>query len=153
MGEEMSEARALIEQAQKDARALKDLNNIDREYYASHICFFAQQAAEKSIKSALTYRGLTYPARHNIDLLLGVCKREGLFEPSDDVFRAGGRLTRYEAEARYDTAHDLTVGDIALAVDYANQIADVLIAAGYEGVRIELGTNAAEGPKVIEESE
>lgn len=60
--------------------ALEDLYAIDREFYASHICYFAEQTAEKSLKAVLAERGIRYPVKHDIGLLLGICKREGIFE-------------------------------------------------------------------------
>lgn len=40
------EGEILRAQAKRDAMALEDLYAIDREFYASHICYFAEQAAE-----------------------------------------------------------------------------------------------------------
>ncbi|GEM_PF-6798363 len=117
--------------------ALEDLYAIDREFYASHICYFAEQTAEKSLKAVLAERGIRYPVKHDIGLLLGICKREGIFEAPTEAFRAAGRLSRYEASARYEGALDVTAADAALCVGYCNLIAGELESHGIESVRVD----------------
>lgn len=132
------EAEILRTQASRDAMALEDLYTIDHEFYASHICYFAEQAAEKSVKAVLAERGVQYPVKHDIGLLLGICKREGIFEASTETFRAAGRLTRYEANARYEGALDVTAADAALCIDYCNLIADELDTHGIESIHLDV---------------
>lgn len=132
------EAEVLRTQAARDAMALEDLYAIDREFYASHICYFAEQTAEKSVKAALAERGIQYPVKHDIGLLLGICKHEGLFEASMEVFRAAGRLSRYEANARYEGSLDVTTADADLCVNYCNLIADELEAHGIKSVHLDV---------------
>lgn len=64
-----------------------------------HICFHAQQAAEKSLKAALLARRIDFPLTHDLDELVEIAENAGLHvpEPVDDV----GMLTPYAVALRY----------------------------------------------------
>lgn len=57
------------------ARATADINL--HGIYLEDLCFDAQQAAEKSIKALLLYRGITFPFVHDLAELVTVLQRNG----------------------------------------------------------------------------
>ena len=69
------------------------------EVYLEDLCFDAQQAAEKAIKSVLIHRGVTFPYIHDLAQLLTILEQEG-GRISASV-RQAERLTRFAVEARY----------------------------------------------------
>jgi HEPN domain-containing protein len=65
-----------------------------------HLCFDAQQAAEKALKAVLVLRAVEFPHTHDITELLDLLEEQG--EPFPDDFReAAGPLTPYAVESRY----------------------------------------------------
>ena len=45
------------------------------EFYTSTICFHAQQAVEKYLKSFLIFHDIDFPRTHDVDFLLIECKK------------------------------------------------------------------------------
>ncbi len=63
-----------------------------------HICFLAQQAAEKALKAALVFEGVDFPFRHDLDAL------RNFLPDSWSVRREQSdlaQLTEWAVEARY----------------------------------------------------
>lgn len=68
-GNDQEHARALLDMARKDARALRGMR--DPEVFAVEIFgFHAQQAVEKALKAWCAQRGITYPLTHDLSELL-----------------------------------------------------------------------------------
>lgn len=91
-------ARALLEMARKDARALRGMGN--PEVFADEIFgFHVQQAIEKALKAWCAHRGITYPLTHDLSELLALLRENGCeVELFDDLlrFNAFAVLFRYE---------------------------------------------------------
>ena len=72
----IDQARVLMEMAQKDLKALK--NMVDPDAFDDEIFgFHAQQAAEKTGKAWLAVLGHEYPLTHDLSLLLGTLESLG----------------------------------------------------------------------------
>ena len=87
----LNRAKSNLERAKSDSR----LTGV----YLEDLCFDAQQAAEKSIKSVLIHLGIEFPYVHDITDLLTILEGKG-HSISDDI-REAGRLTRFAVETRY----------------------------------------------------
>lgn len=65
-----------------------------------HLCFEAQQAAEKAVKAVLVDRGVEFPYIHDIRSLLSLLDEAGQPVP-EELWEAGAVLTPYAVLARY----------------------------------------------------
>lgn len=103
----------------KDLRAATRMLK-DGGYDPYQVCFFAQQAAEKSIKAALTFEAREFEPTHDLDTLTG------LLPSTWKVHGVSGRLrqlTSYGVETRYPAPQALpTVDDADRAVEQATAI-------------------------------
>jgi HEPN domain-containing protein len=61
--------------AKEDIAVIDSLFITDPAFYASTICFHAQQAAEKFLKAFLVYHNVDFPRAHDVDFLLIECKK------------------------------------------------------------------------------
>ncbi len=67
--------------------------------YLEHLCFEAQQAAEKAIKALMMRRGIWFPYVHDLGALLSLLEEAGeTIPPAVDEAR---KLTPYAATTRY----------------------------------------------------
>lgn len=67
-------ARALLEMARKDWRALSGMES-DPDLFAEEVFgLHAQQAVEKALKAWIASRGLTYPFSHDVSELIALLK-------------------------------------------------------------------------------
>ncbi|GBD30565.1 hypothetical protein HRbin32_01673 [bacterium HR32] len=92
-----SEARRWLRFAQEDLREAERLL-ASPDSVPRHVCWFAQQAAEKSLKAGLVLEGIEFPFRHDLDGL------RNLLPPGWSVKEAYpdlGELTAWAVEARY----------------------------------------------------
>jgi HEPN domain-containing protein len=69
------------------------------EVYLEDLCFQAQQAAEKALKSLLLRRQGTFPYVHDLALLLDLLEKGG--EEIPPRVRETARLNQYAVAARY----------------------------------------------------
>lgn len=69
------------------------------EIYREDLCFPAQQAAEKAIKSVYISKKLVFPYIHDIAQLLSSLEQSGIVIPKE--IRAASKLTMYAAQTRY----------------------------------------------------
>jgi len=86
-----------------------------------HVCFHAQQAAEKFIKALLTSRQLEIPRTHDLEKLvqhLADAKFLGLLDP--DILD----LSEYAVDTRYpsDSVEALTAADAERALVASNKV-------------------------------
>lgn len=65
-----------------------------------HLCFDAQQAAEKALKAVLVFRGVEFPPTHDITELLDLLEERREAFPAE-FWTAAGPLTPYAVESRY----------------------------------------------------
>ena len=89
------------------------------------LCFNAQQAAEKALKSVLTLQAIDFPKTHDIEVLLDLLERSGQSFP--ESLRRGVRLTQYAVELRYpfpETGEEVSAEDYREAVAIAQEIVD-----------------------------
>lgn len=64
-----------------------------------HLCFEAQQAAEKAVKAVLVFRGIEFPKTHDLRVLLMIADPTGRELP-EEIWQAAD-LTDYAIEPRY----------------------------------------------------
>ncbi|MDR2437840.1 MAG: HEPN domain-containing protein [Planctomycetaceae bacterium] len=84
--------------ANEDVAVIQELLSREPERYTSAICFHAQQAVEKFLKSYLIYFDVDFQKVHDVDYLLNECKKidKTLFDEID--LRS---LTDYGVSVRY----------------------------------------------------
>ncbi len=63
-----------------------------------HLCFHAQQAAEKSLKAILVKSGIAFPHTHNLQTLIDLLPQE---IPRTSSLTSAARLTAYAVSCRY----------------------------------------------------
>jgi len=84
-----------------------------------HLCFHAQQAAEKSIKAVLLAKGIDFPFTHSIRTLLDLLPPELGSNAIEDAVD----LTPYAVAGRYPgESEPVTEGDWRCAIDIAQRI-------------------------------
>jgi len=69
------------------------------EIYREDLCFPAQQATEKAIKSVYLSKKLVFPYIHDIAQLLSSLEQSDIVIPKE--IRAASKLTMYAAQTRY----------------------------------------------------
>ena len=87
---------------------------------ARHLCFFAQQAAEKALKAILVHEGIEFPKTHDLPRLRALVP-EGW--SAREVQGSLGRLAMFAVEARYPGEwEDATPEEVANALELARSI-------------------------------
>lgn len=99
----MNESERLTETQRWVRYAGEDLNTAEtllrqRNTVPRHICWLAQQAAEKSIKAALIFLQIDFPRRHDLDALRNLLPANWLIRDEQPDLAA---LTEWAVEARY----------------------------------------------------
>jgi len=85
------------------------------------LCFQAQQAAEKALKSLYLKRGMPFPFVHSLDQLLGGLEALGVDIP--EAVDEATLLTRYAVETRYPGAYEpVTEAEYLEAIRFAETI-------------------------------
>jgi HEPN domain-containing protein len=80
---------------------------------------------EKSLKAILAFRGVDYPYSHDLDGLLGLCRKHEI-EVSEDLSGVGrlsvfGVALRYGSRVTVDLDRDQALRWAATAVEWARQ--------------------------------
>ncbi|MBI4827771.1 MAG: HEPN domain-containing protein [Nitrospinae bacterium] len=92
----------------------------DKLIRREQICFHAQQAAEKALKSVLLHKGSSFPLTHDIEELLEIAANIGLTVPPE--VQKASLLTPYAVETRYPGSyHDVTENDLDEALQLAER--------------------------------
>jgi HEPN domain-containing protein len=99
MATERDLAEQLLRRAAEDKDAAEAMLPLDGVTDAI-VCFHAQQAVEKSLKSVLAAHGVEFEHRHDLRVLMGQCEHAGLSLP--DELAEADLLSPYAAELRYD---------------------------------------------------
>lgn len=91
-------AEEWMDHAESDIR-LAHLAAADDSIRPEHVCFHAQQAAEKAIKAVLVCRQVDFPLTHDIEELLVLAETNDVLLP--ETVREAGVLTPYAVQTRY----------------------------------------------------
>ncbi|MGY4706915.1 HEPN domain-containing protein [Candidatus Bipolaricaulota sp. J31] len=67
--------------------------------YLEDLCFDAQQAAEKAVKTVLIHLGVHFPRTHDLAELLTLVEKAG--QPVPERIKRASILTPYAVESRY----------------------------------------------------
>ena len=89
--------RNWLYRAEEDISVIDSLFNTDPAFYASTICFHAQQAVEKFLKAFLVYHNIDFPRTHDVDFLLLECKKIDQTDFEIDL----GSLSDFGVNIRY----------------------------------------------------
>jgi HEPN domain-containing protein len=81
--------------ANEDIAVIENLSESGIEFYASTICFHAQQAVEKFLKAFLIFHNIDFPRTHDLEFLLFECQK---IDQSGFDF---GSLTDFGVSVRY----------------------------------------------------
>jgi len=105
--------------ANEDIAVIDSLFESGPEFYASTICFHAQQAVEKFLKAFLVFHNLDFPKTHDLDYLLLECKKIDSVNFDIEL----GSLTDFGVSIRYpddfyipDNEETIRYRDIAIEV-------------------------------------
>lgn len=83
--------------AREDISVIQNLEQSGIDYYVSTICFHAQQAVEKYLKTFLILHDVDFPRTHDVDYLLLECQKIDANQFEFD-FRS---LTEFGVSVRY----------------------------------------------------
>lgn len=95
--EQTVEAKRWLTFASQDLAAAQRML-ADQNFASRHICWLAQQAAEKSIKAALILLQIDFPWRHDLDALSNLLPEDWDLKAKKPDLAA---LTEWAVEARY----------------------------------------------------
>ena len=105
--------------ANEDIAVINNLFNSDPSFYASSICYHAQQAVEKFLKAFLVFHSVDFKKTHDVDFLLAECKE---IEPNGFDIDLGS-LADFSISLRYpddfyvpDKKETIKYRDIAIEV-------------------------------------
>jgi HEPN domain-containing protein len=89
--------------------------------FLEDLCFEAQQAAEKALKSLWVRHGLDTPRTHSLVILMDGLEPAGLEIPSE--VKAADVLTQYAVQARYpDWGEQVTEAEYAHVLELARGV-------------------------------
>ncbi|MGH7962538.1 MAG: HEPN domain-containing protein [Candidatus Binatia bacterium] len=123
--ERLSETQRWLRYAREDLETAETLL-AQSQGLPRHMCWLAQQAAEKAIKAVLVFLEIDFPRRHDLDMLRNLI-------PDDwhvrDEHPDLAELTEWAVEARYPGDWpDATEADARSAVNQARSIWESLCA-------------------------
>jgi len=117
--EQTAEAQRWLRYAREDLAAAERLL-ADPRSVPRHICWLAQQAAEKALKAALVLEGVDFPWRHDLDALRNLLPAGWAVKVEQPDL---AELTEWAVEARYPGDWpEATVEDAARAVATARAV-------------------------------
>jgi HEPN domain-containing protein len=115
----LQETRRWLRYAREDLSAALAMLEAE-DVLPRHICWLAQQAGEKTIKSVLVYLQIDFPRSHDLDLLRNLIPADW---PIHDEFPDLAELTEWAVEARYPgTWPEATEFDARFAVAQAQDV-------------------------------
>lgn len=109
--------------AREDISVMKRLSDSGIEFYTSTICFHAQQAVEKYLKTFLIYHDVDFPRTHDVDFLIDECRKI-----DDENFNVDLKsLTEFGVSVRYpDDFFIPGVNETKEYIDIANGISEIV---------------------------
>ena len=117
----VDEARRWLRYAREDLSAAEAMLGRD-DAFPRHICWLAQQAAEKAIKAALIFAEIDFPYRHDLDLLRDLLPDGWRTKTAHPDL---AELTQWAVEARYPSdMPDIVEADAQNAVQQARGVWD-----------------------------
>ena len=130
----VAEARRWLRFAAEDLRAAGILLH-ETQVPRRHVCWLAQQAAEKAIKAALVFLQIEFPKTHDLDALRNLVPEDWTVR---QAFPDLAELTEWSVEARYPGDWpEATADDARGSLDEARRVLDLvtadLAARGVEG--------------------
>jgi len=130
----VGEARRWLRFAAEDLRAAGTLLR-ETQIPPRHVCWLAQQAAEKAIKAALVFLQIEFPKTHDLDALRNLVPEDWTVR---QAFPDLAELTEWSVEARYPGDWpEATADDARGSLDEARRVLDLvtadLAARGVEG--------------------
>lgn len=131
----IDEVRRWLRFASEDLEAAESLSG-EAGSRPRHVCWLAQQAAEKALKGALTSQQIPFPFRHDLDALRNLLPEGwGVKGRHPDL----AELTEWAVEARYPGDWpEASVEDARRAVKQARAVYECLMAdLGVHGVQID----------------
>jgi len=116
----VAEVRRWIRFAREDVELAEELLSSAGPVRPRHICWLAQQGAEKALKAALTWLQVPFPFRHDLDALRNLLP-DGWRAKVDHSDLA--ELTEWAVEARYPGEwSEATPDDARRAVEQARAV-------------------------------
>jgi len=90
------------------------------DFEPRHVCFFAQQAAEKALKAVLVFLKYDVPRTHDLDILVSkLPQKRPLAQEFDDL----NNLTDWAVDSRYpDPENDATDEDASESIRQARAV-------------------------------
>ncbi len=121
----IEDAKILFNKAEKDLHLAKHLIYEDEEFIEA-ICFHCQQAAEKYLKSYLSYNNKEIKRTHEVIDIIKDCEQLDVeFIKLNEI--ETGKLTRYAVNLRYDDIPFITIEDANEALYVAEQVRSFII--------------------------
>lgn len=118
----IAETQRWLLYAERDLDAAK-LLACSESNFAQQVCFFCQQAAEKSLKGALIFLQLEFPFRHDLELLRTYFPQDWQCSRLSNL----EELTEWAVESRYPSAlKEASTTDAELALQQAEMILGVV---------------------------
>ncbi|MDR7449997.1 MAG: HEPN domain-containing protein [Armatimonadota bacterium] len=121
----IAEAGRWLRFAREDLVTAEGLRRTQGRFIPRHVCWLAQQAAEKALKAALILEGVDFPFRHDLDALRNLLP-EGwsVKDEHPDLTE----LTEWAVEARYPGDWpDPTVKDADRALAQARGVLESVV--------------------------
>ena len=120
--ENRSQARLWLRYAREDLEAAEQL--IETTAAPRHVCFLAQQSAEKAIKAILVFCQIDFPKSHDLEALTNLIPQEWEIRRRNlDV----STLTEWAVEARYPgNWPETTRSDAQTALAAAKEILEIV---------------------------
>lgn len=135
--EQHVETRRWLRYAREDLEAAEALM-AQRTFVPRHVCWLAQQAAEKALKAVLVFLEIDFPRRHDLDALRNLAPAGWqVKEEHPDL----AELTEWAVEARYPGDwSDANEADARSAVEQARAVWESVYADFIRhGFRLERG--------------
>jgi len=121
----VGEARRWLRFAAEDLRAAGTLLR-ETQIPPRHVCWLAQQAAEKAIKAALVFLQIEFPKTHDLDALRNLVPEDWTVR---QAFPDLADLTEWSVEARYPGDWpEATADDARGSLDEARRVLDLVTA-------------------------
>ena len=121
----VAEARRWLRFAAEDLRAAGTLLH-ETQVPPRHVCWLAQQAAEKAIKAALVFLQIEFPKTHDLDALRNLVPEDWRVR---QAFPDLADLTEWSVEARYPGDWpEATADDARGSLDEARRVLDLVTA-------------------------
>lgn len=122
--EKIAETRRWLRYAREDFSGAEEIME-QKTGLSRHVCWLAQQAAEKAIKAGLVFMQIDFPKTHDLDALRNLLPDEW---KSKNECADLAALTEWSVEARYPgNWPDATESDAAEALRQAKSVLQAVV--------------------------